>query len=265
MIITGLASAGAASGNALRVLALFQPDMINTGNAKLLEAFVIVTAVSFFIIMIVIVALALAVLKAKNELMSHVRDLKAKAMPLIEKSHGLVTDLTPEIKKITTQVNDITVKVKDITGHVGEIVVVAKDKVNEFSPTISEANVTFRDALAKAKVTFDGANETVQEAVGKAKATYAEGNKTVLDANEKTRQQIDRVNGMVSGALDATVKLGKAIEHGITQPGRELAGLVSGAKATVDNLLHQSSGLSQDLVGKISSFFAKKVGPKVTA
>ena len=69
---------------------------------------------------------------------------------------------------------------------------------------------------------------------------------------------------MLSGALDATVKLGKAIEHGITQPGRELAGLVSGAKATVDSLLDQSSGLSQDLVGKISSFFAKKVGPKVT-
>ena len=234
---------------------LLQGDAIDSGNAKTLEAFVIVAAVSLLIVACVMVGLAVVALKAKNEIMGHVNEIKGKLIPLIDKSHGLVTDLTPEIKKITTQVHEISVKANDITGKVNDITAVVKEKVVEISPTVSQANVTVQEALSKAKVTF------------------ADANQTVGDVNQKTRQQIERMNGMVSDALDATTRLGRAIENGIHAPGRELAGLLAGAKATADSLLKSttgtldslkksSSGVGVQLAGKFASLFAKKPAAK---
>ena len=212
-----------------------QPDMINSGNSKLLEAFVVITGLSFAIIAIIAIPLVVVVIKAKNEVMAHVVELKGKAMPLIAKSQALVEDLTPQIKEITGKVNQITGKVHEISVHAEEIVAVAKDKVNEFAPTISAA----------------------RETIGDYNQTARDYNQTARDANQRARQQVDRVNVMVTGALDAAVRLGKAVEHGITQPGRELAGFVASAKSTVDDLLKKSSGAGSALVSKLSGMFTK--------
>ena len=217
----------------------WQQDSINSGNSKLLEVFVGVAAVCLLLQLCVVAAVAYGAMQAKKEILGHVTELKVKLLPLIDKSHGLVTSLTPEIKEITAKVNEITGKVNVITGHVGEIVVVAKEKVNEFSPTISQAHLSF------------------QEALGKAKTTFADANDTVMQANEKARDQVERVNGMVSSALDATVKLGKAIEHAIGAPGREISGLVGGAKSSIDSLMKKSGSYSNLLVGKVATMFAK--------
>jgi hypothetical protein len=132
--------------------------------------------------------------------MGHLIELKTKAMPFIAESHALVTDLTPQIKQIT-------VKVNAITAHVEEIAGVARDKAKEFSPTISAANETLISA-----------NQTAQE------------------ANLKTRAQIKRVDSIISGALDATVRFGVALEKGISTPGREVAGILSGLKVGLNTL-----------------------------
>ena len=244
----GLTGLGAVKSSAL---AMFQPDAIDSGNAKTLEAFVIVAAISLLIVAIAAVVAAIGAYKAQQELLRHVNEIKGKLMPLIDKSHTLVTDLTPEIKQITTKVHEITGKVNEITAKVNDITAVVKEKVVEVAPTVSMANAN------------------VQEALGKARTTFADANQTVGDVNAKTRQQVERVNGMVSGALDATVRLGKAIEHSIMAPGRELAGIVAGAKATVDSLM-KSTGQTVDTVfkgpnsmgaqiaGKLASLFAKK-------
>ncbi len=226
---------------------MFQGDAIDSGNAKTLEVFVIVAALSLLIVAITVVAVAFVAYKAQKEIMGHVNEIKAKLMPIIDKSHTLVTDLTPEIKQITTKVHEITGKVNEITGKVNDITGIVKSKAEEISPTISQANETFKGAMDKAKTTFNEANQTVG------------------DVNQKTRVQVDRVNGMVSGALDATTRIGKAIEHGITQPGRELAGLVSGAKATADSFLKHSGDMGGQVVSKIIAMFGKSKKPGSTS
>ena len=224
-------------GSAHFTFAWLQQDSAGDGKlvfwVALAACSLAVVALFFLVAAIAVLYAAMEAKKTQAELMRHVNELKAKLMPLIDKSHTLVNDLTPQIK-------DITQKVNDITGHVGEIVVVAKDKVNEFAPTISQVNVSFQEALGKAKATFDDANATVG------------------DVNQKTRKQVERINGMVSGVLDATTQMGKAIQHGIGAPGREIAGIVSGAKAGVDTLLKNSSSWGGQIAGKIASLFAKQ-------
>lgn len=186
------------------------PDAIDSGNAHLLMIFIGLVAFCILVVTITVVILAVGLMKAEKKLMGYIAEIKGKAMPLIDKSTGLVTELTPQIKGITEKVNVIT-------GHVGEISAVVKDKVNEFSPTLSAANVTIRTTIDKA-------------------------NETVLDANQKTHAQVNRVNGMITTALDATTKLGETLHHGINQPAREIAGVVSGVKAAIDSLKSKTRG-----------------------
>jgi hypothetical protein len=195
-------------------LAMWQAqDAISSGHTVLLEVFIGLVALAMVVQAAVVVWAAVAAMKAQKVIMGHVLEIKGKVMPLVEKSHALVVELTPEVKEITTKVRDITQKVDVITAHVEEIAGLAKDKAVEFSPTISKANMTF-----------------------------AEATDTARDVNQKTRAQVSRVNGMVTSTLDATAALGRAIQHGISVPGREIAGLVSGAKAMLESLRGSAKG-----------------------
>jgi hypothetical protein len=215
LCVTALKAAGGATSSMHGViLAMWQAqDAIDSGHAVWLEVFVGLVALALLVQAAVMVGILVAGLKAQKVIMGHVLEIKGKVMPLVEKSHALMTDLTPEIKQITTKVHDITQKVDVITAHVEAIAGLAKDKAVEFSPTISKANVTFGEATDTAR-----------------------------DVNQKTRAQVSRVNGMVSSTLDATAALGKAIQHGISVPGREIAGLVSGAKAMLESMRGSARG-----------------------
>ena len=211
--VTAFKAAGEATGGVNHAvgLAMWQAqDAINSGHAVLLEVFVGLVAFALLVQAAVMVALAMVAVKAQKAIMAEVTVIKGKVMPLVDKSHALMTDLTPEIKAITTKVHDITQKVDVITAHIEEIAGVAKDKAHEFAPTISAANVTFGEA-----------NETARE------------------VNQKTRAQVNRVNGMITSTLDATAALGKAIQNGISAPGREIAGVVTGVKASIDSFLNR--------------------------
>ena len=232
---------------AIHTLAMFQAqDSINSGNSKLLMIFVGLVAFALLVQAMVMVALAVGVGKAQKTIMADIAELKAKAMPFIANTHdlvnelgpkvkeitaktsGLITDLTPHVKDITAKVQTlvadlspeivgITQKVHSITGRVEEISTMAKDKVFEFGPTISAANETASQA-----------NQAVRA--------------TILDANEKTRGQVDRVNTMITGALNTTERMIKAVEYGITLPAREVSGFVSGAKSTIEHLAKTYGG-----------------------
>ena len=57
---------------------------------------------------------------------------------------------------------------------------------------------------------------------------------------------------MISATLDATEKLGKSIQYGISMPGREAASLMSAVKAGVESLKKNSATF------KFSSLFGTK-------
>ena len=80
----GLMGAGVghvAASTAMGSVLALQQDMINSGNSKLLEVFVIVAAVSLFLIMVVVVGIAAVLYRAQKVIQSHVVDVKAKLLP----------------------------------------------------------------------------------------------------------------------------------------------------------------------------------------
>jgi phage-related protein len=237
------------SVGAMHTLALWQAqDSINSGNSKLLMIFIGIAAFALLAQAIVVAIAGLGVMKAQKVIMEHVAEIKGKVMPLIENSHALVTDLTPQVKQITSKVNtlvtdltpeiklittkvhDITQKVDQITGHLEEIAVVAKDKVNEFGPTISAANVTLLEA-----------------------------NETVRAANRKSREQIERMDGMVTGALDATVNMGTSIGHAITAPVREVSAMFNSAKESLESAYSGAKSSVGSMSDGTKSFFSSLV------
>ena len=240
MLLTDLASV--LSVHPLASVVLQTPDAINTGHATLLEVFTGIIAASFVIIAAVVLFAGLAALKAVRAIQAEVTELRGKAAPFITESRSFVTEMTPKVRAVvddlqpkiknissrideivsdvTPKVKEMTVKINDITGHVERIAGLAREKAEEFGPTVSSANQTVKDA-----------NETVQE------------------ANRKVRSQVGRVNGMISATLDSAARLGVAIEHRITRPGREVAGIVSGLKVGLDTLLSGARAFGSGKVG----------------
>ncbi len=211
-------------------VALQTPGTAVAGNLFWIEVFTGIIAFSFLAIAGVVLFLGLEALKAVHAIQAEVTELRGKAQPFITETHAFVTGMTPKINAVvddlqpkiknisskideivtdaTPKVKELTVKINDITSHVERIAGIAREKVEELGPTVSSANQTVKDA-----------NETVQ------------------DANRKVRSQVSRVNGMVSATLDSATRLGVAIEHGITRPGREVAGIVSGLKTGFETLI----------------------------
>jgi hypothetical protein len=190
-------------------LLAFQAETVDGGQMKLLVVFVGIAAISLLFMACVLLGAIVAGAKAQRELGGEIKKLRDDASLLIDKSHTLIVELTPQIRQIAA-------KVETITGHVEQLTALVHQKADEISPTISAANQTVLEA-----------NTTVRE-------TIRTANATVLEANNKTRAQISRVDSMVTSALNSTIRLGIAIEHGIARPGREVAGVVAGLKAGFD-------------------------------
>jgi hypothetical protein len=193
---------------ACRTLAFWQTPDLTSHDMHLLMIFGGIIAFALLLQSLVIVFAAMAGMKIQKDVMADVAELKAKVLPLADKAQALTvqisavtTDLAPTIKNITT-------KIDIITGHVEHLSALAREKADEFAPTISAAN-----------------------------ETVAEANETMRDVNRKAQQQAERVNGMVSSVLDATAAVGNTIKRGIALPGRELGSLATGFKAAFDTLL----------------------------
>ena len=195
--------AGSIASKTFTTLALFQvQDSINSGNSKLLMLFIGIAAVALLIQALVLLGVAFGAMKAQKELARELSEFRHKASAFLDKANSLTVELSPQIR-------DITSKVNTITGHVEKIAGLVHQKADELAPTVTAANQTILAA-----------------------------NQTVADANFKTRAQINRVDEIISGALDATVRLGVAIERGISVPSREVAGILSGIKVGIGTLLN---------------------------
>ena len=234
MLLTDLAFAHVA--HSLATLLLQSPVAVNGAQLTWLTIFVGIIAVVILLVFLGVAIAGVQALKAIQSIQTEIAELRGKATPFITETHAFVTEMTPKVRavvddlqpkiknisgKIDELVTDLTPKVKEIGTHAEHIAAVAREKVDEFGPTISSANQTVQDA-----------NETVQE------------------TNRKVRSQVTRVNGMVSATLDSVTRLGVAIEHGITRPGREVAGIVSGLKVGLDTLLSGARAFGSGAVGR---------------
>lgn len=175
--------------------AVWQQDSLSGGTTRLLMIFIGIAAFALLSQAVVMLGMAIGAAKAQKTIMAQIETINGKLLPLLDKSNILVADLTPQIK-------DIAAKAQSISDNVHEISSFMVVKVNEFGPTITAAN------------------ETIMEA-----------NNTVQDANRKTQAQVNRVNEMVSDVLNATAQMGRAVQHGIEVPVREVSGIVEGIKA----------------------------------
>jgi len=168
--------------------------------------------------MLMVVVAGLGALKTQKEVLASVAEMKAKALPLMDKASALATQVAIVTTDITPAIKDIAAKAAVITRHMEHISTLAREKADEFAPTISAAN-----------------------------QTMAEANETVQDANRKTQEQIERVNGMVTSVLDVTAEVGRTIRHGMTIPAREMAGLASGLKAAFSALTGRPRGFGSSV------------------
>jgi methyl-accepting chemotaxis protein len=193
----------------LRSLLAFQAGTVTSSQFTWLIIFVGIAALSLLFLACVVLGAILAAAKAQQELGGEIKKFRDEASLLINKSNSLVVELTPQIRQITA-------KVETITAHVEHLAALVHEKADEISPTVSAANQTVLEA-----------NTTVRETIRSASAT-------VQDANAKTRAQISRVDSIITGALNGAVRLGVAIEQGIAKPGREVAGVIAGLKASFD-------------------------------
>ena len=177
--------------------AVLLQDTLGAGTTRLLMIFVGIAAFALFAQALVMLGMAIGAAKTQKKILGHIETINGKLLPLLDKSNVLVTDMTPQIKEIAA-------RTQVITGHVEAISAAVREKVNEFGPTITAANQTLNEATVTAR-----------------------------DANARTREQVHRVDGVVSSVLDAAAELGRAIENGIRTPVREVSSIVEGVKAGI--------------------------------
>jgi ABC-type transporter Mla subunit MlaD len=190
-----------------RTLAMWQADALTGHDLHLLMIFGGVIAGALLLQSLVVLFAGLAGMKVQQGVKQDIAEFKAKALPMMDKVNALTAQVSTLATELTPTLKNVAAKVDIIAGHAEHISALAREKAEEFAPTISAAN-----------------------------ETVAEANETVREANRATQEQIARVNDMVSDLLDATVEAGNRIKRGINIPVQNAAGLLSGLKAAVDVL-----------------------------
>jgi hypothetical protein len=127
---------------------------------------------------------------------------------LLEVANDLKKQAAPAIAKAQDLISDTVPKVKVITGNLVETSHMVRNKVQDFEGTLTTANEKLREAT-----------------------------ETFAEANSKTRGQIHRVDGMITSALKATSEIGAILHHSIEVPARQVAGVVTGLRVGLEQLL----------------------------
>ena len=113
-------------------------------------------------------------------------------------------------------------------------------------PVIDSAQQLMHDTTPKIKVITENLMETSY--IVRAKAQ--EFDVTLTDANERTRRQVQRIDGMVTHTLTSMGEIAATVQQSIRIPIREVAGIVNGLKAGMDVL-----------VGRVKSFGIGRAAP----
>lgn len=149
-------------------------------------------------IWIIVIALALAFLAIAvaglmmMKVVKHVEGIADKAdskvWPLLDKTQGLVEELSPKVRTITTNVEQISYTVRT--------------KIDEFSATASEINRTVKDANARTQEKVTRVDNMVSEALG----TVHHVSRTVQDSVRKPVQQVAGVIAAMKRGMETLVE-----------------------------------------------------------
>ncbi len=197
----------------------FQDGSLSSTDTKLLTIFVGLVALAMLVQAAVVLALGIGAMKAQKKLLAVAELLKKKAMPVIASAQDVVREATPKVRVVVDNVVE--------TSHV------VRAKAHDIGVTVEQANIMVRTKLDEFEGTLDTANQKFKEAT-----------ETFGDVNLKTRGQISRVDGMITSALQATSELGTTIQKGIQVPVRQVAGMATGVRVSLDTLLKKFKVIS---------------------
>ncbi len=110
---------------------------------------------------------------------------------------------------------------------------IAEELREKIMPAIASTHEIIRDSGPKVKIITENLVETSHVVRAKAQEFDA----TASDLNTKARAQAARVDGMVTGVLNATADISETLQRAVKVPVREIAGLVNGFKAGLDVLV----------------------------
>lgn len=129
-----------------------------------------------------------------------------------------VTELTHEAKgkiyPILESVRDITEKGQHIAEVTRSVIVDTEPKIRRVTSNIADTSDVYR-------------------------AKVAQVDTLISDTTQKAQKQTARVDELISGALSRTGEIATNMQNAIFAPVRQASGLISGAKAGIDSLLHQ--------------------------
>lgn len=133
-------------------------DSLSSGNSRLLMIFVGLVALAMLIQAVAVAIVAIGAMQAKKHLMLLADELKAKALPVIDRAQDAFHDLQPKVKIITDNVVE--------TSHV------VRAKAQEFDTTFADVNQRARaqtarvdDMVTSVLDTTSGIASTIQKGV----------------------------------------------------------------------------------------------------
>ena len=181
------------------------------------------------IVVLLLLGIAVAGLVIYSKVNALVKTVDAKAQPLLAQA----TPLIGKGKEIAGNVNEIIADLKpkiaavsaDLQPKIAAVTSDLQPKIASISADVQHISSVVRSKVDEAGATFTKVNQTVQG--------YTE---TAQDVNVKAKDQVQRVNGMVSEALTTTQQVSKQIQHGIKVPVEKIAGWVTAAKNGIENL-----------------------------
>jgi len=137
------------------------------------------------------------------------------------------------IKTFTNLASEFGEKAGPLLHELGAVSRETREVLEDAKPKIK----TITEHMAKASTALSETAEVARSAVQKVDATIA-------DANTRTQRQVARVDGMVSAALNTTVEVVEAVNHGIRVPAQKVAQAAGQAKLVAEALLDRIKGMA---------------------
>ncbi len=202
-----------------------------------LVVFVGIIALGSLVQLLVLAGAAFGAWKAYKSATKALNEVKGKAYPMVASVQGVVDDIRPKVVSITESVRSIVEdakpKVASVTESVRSIMEDATPKVKVMTENVKTITTNFAETSTTLK--------------DKAQSIAGSVTETVENANKKTRAQVDRVDGMVTSAFNATGEIAAKVQHGIKVPVNEVVGWVNAAKASLDKFMsHQKAEVKEE-------------------
>ncbi len=169
MLMTYVGGLGMGAVAQAHGLAMWQGTDVLTGNVKWLTIWVAVAALALTFQALVVIGIGIGAYLAQKKVMLIVEEVRAKAMPLVQRSQTLLEELSPKISNITANVEHISLLIKE--------------KAEDFEPTIDAANVTIKEA-----------NQTVRDANAKAHEQIVRVNGMITSALTATSDMAEKIH-----------------------------------------------------------------------